>query len=71
MKNGTSKSGRPETKAKLRNFKLRKDLDEFLSAESTRTGRDMTFILERLLERSKQMKPSVRDAEILKQLEAA
>jgi hypothetical protein len=71
MNKASSKNGRPKTKGDLRNFKFRKDLDEFLAEESKRTGRDMTFLLEHLLDRAKSMKPSVRDAELSKALEAA
>ena len=71
MNQTSSKNGRPKTKGHLRNFKFRKDLDEFLAGESKRTGRDMTFILEHLLFRAKSMKASVRDVEFSKALGAA
>ena len=61
-----SPGGRPKVKGCLRNFKFRRDLDEFLAGESERTGRDMTLILERSLESFKQLKPSARDAELSK-----
>jgi len=66
MSKTSSKNGRPKTKGDLRNFKFRIDLDQFLADESQRTGKDMTAILELLLERAKELKPAVRDFEMAK-----
>lgn len=57
-------SNRPTTKGQLRTYKLRQDLDTFLVEESKRTGRTMTIILERSLERLKNMEAPQRDAEM-------
>ncbi len=74
MKNGTFTAGRPETKAKLRNFKLRKDVDEFLMSEAGqggRTGKTATLYIEQALAFVMKLKPSVRDAEMQKALKEA
>jgi hypothetical protein len=69
MKKENASNGRPKTKGKLRNFRFRSELDEFLSAESNRTGKDMTLYLEQALAAFKKLKPAQRDSELQKALQ--
>ncbi len=70
-------NGRPKEKGSLRNFRFRKQLDEFLTKEAGtdkatgkrgRTGKDMTLYLEQALGLLMKLKPSDRDAEMAKAL---
>lgn len=57
-----------QTKAPLRNFRFRKDLDAFLAEEAKETARDMTVILELALKRFKALSAERRAMELLKYL---
>jgi hypothetical protein len=69
MKRDSAPAHRPKIKGKLRNFRFREDLDEFLSAESTRTGKDMTLYIEQALAAFKKLKPTQRDTELQKAMQ--
>lgn len=58
--------GRPKSKASLRNFRFSPSVDSFLVSEKTRTGRDMTSIMELALTGFMRLKPSARDSEFLR-----
>jgi hypothetical protein len=66
-------TGRPKVKGPLRNFRFRKNIDDFLTSEAGedketgrrgRTGKDMTFYLEQALTYFMKLKPSTRDAQM-------
>lgn len=55
-------NGRPKVKGPLRNFRLREEIDGFLTDEAARTGKDMTLLIEQALAYFQKLKPGPRDA---------
>jgi hypothetical protein len=66
MINTESKSvGRPKSKTKLKNFRFRKDVDNFIIQESDRLGISMTQFIERVVLSAKALKTAERNKLVL------